>query len=137
VSDPRIDRLRHLGGALETGDRDEFRVRVARVMHADCEWVPLIGAVEGRRYVGQEGMAEFFDDFLGTFEAHYVDTYYEAVGEDAVLFLSTMELSGRESGVSVTRELGVVFEFDGDRVRRARAHDSHAAARGDAEALHA
>ncbi len=135
--DTRIARLQALNEAIQRGDRDGFRTRITEVMHADCEWDPLIAAVEGGDYRGRDGMADFFDDFLGSFEVRYVDPDFRAVGDDAVLLLADMRVRGRESGVEVPRELGVLFEFEGGLVRRARAYESHREARAAAEALDA
>ncbi len=135
--DTRVARLQALNEAIQRGDRDGFRERIAEVMHAECEWDPLITAVEGGDYRGREGMADFFDDFLGSFEVRYVDPDFRPVGDEAVLLLATMRVRGRESGIEVPRELGVLFEFEDDLVRRARAYESHADAVAAAEALDA
>jgi hypothetical protein len=48
-----------------------------------------------------------------------------------------MSLRARESGVELRRELGIVYEVDGELIRRGRAYDSHAAALAAAEELRA
>jgi SnoaL-like domain len=131
-----IERLRVVMDALERADGDAFRAAIADVMAADCEWEPLITEVEGGQdYRGRDGMADFFDDFVGAFEVRYIDPQFRAIGEHVVLVLVTMELRGRESGIEVPREMGAVFEFEDGLVRRARAFDSHREA--EAEAMRA
>ena len=131
-----IERLQAVNEAIQGGDRDEFRRSIANVMAADCEWDPLITAVEGGQdYRGRDGLADFFDDFLGSFEVRYVDPQFRAVGDHVVLLLADMRMRGRESGIDVARELGVVFEFEDGFVRRARAFESHREAAAEAEAL--
>ena len=117
--------------ALRRGDREAFRRRAAAIMHEEADWTPLIAAVEGREYRGPDGMARFFDEFLGTIELVSLAAEFRAVGEDVVLMLATMRVRGRESRIEVPRELAVIFEFDGGRVRHARAYESH----HEAEAL--
>jgi ketosteroid isomerase-like protein len=133
-----IERLEALNDALQRRDRESFREAVVHVIHPDCEWEPLITGVEGaEHYRGREGMAEFFDDFLGAFEVRYIDQDFRPVGDRGVLMLTVMRVRGRESGVEVTREVGCIFEFEDGLVRRARAYESHGEARTAAEALHA
>jgi hypothetical protein len=132
-----IERLQAMNEAIERGDRDEFGSLIAAVIHVDCDWTPLITAVEGRSYKGREGMVAFFEDFLGSFEVRYLDPEFRPLGDAAVLLLTTMQMCGRDSGVEVLRELGVIFEFEEGLVRRARAYDSHREATAEAEALRA
>ena len=126
-----VARIEGLADALRRGDREAFRDQAAAVMHGDAEWTPLIAAVEGREYRGAEGMARFFDEFLGTIELVSLDADFRAIGDDLVLMLATMCVRGRESGIEVPRELAVIFEFEAGRVRQARAYESHR----EAEAL--
>jgi hypothetical protein len=129
--------VRDGASAIERRDRESLRRIVATGWHEDCEWVPLISAVEGEAsYGGHEGLLAFYEDLWNAFEVHYGDPDLRQVG-GAIVYLTTMELRGRESGVEVVVELGVVWEPDGDRIRRGRAFDSHAAALAAAEELDA
>jgi hypothetical protein len=134
-TDARIELIRRARSASESGDREAFGRAIEELVHPDCEWEPLIAGVEGRHYRGPEGMLAFYDDYLAAFEVRYEDTEYRPIGEDTVLELTTMRVRGRQSDVEVQRELGVVYQFDADRVRYGRAYDSHAQAIEDAEAL--
>jgi ketosteroid isomerase-like protein len=121
--------------AIQRRDRELGERWVAEHWHEDCEWVPLIAGVEGSStYRGRQGVLEFFDDFIGSFDVRYRDAEFKEVG-DVVVFLARMELRGRESGVEISREVGAVYEFDGDLIRRGKAYDSHAAALASAEEL--
>jgi hypothetical protein len=134
----RKERLEGVYDALQRRDREDFRRRIVELMHPDCEWTPLITEVEGGGpYHGPDGMIEFFDDFLGSFEVRYVDPEFRSVGADTVLLLVTMQVRGRESDVEVPRELGLVFEFEDELVRRAHAHYSHDRAIAESEARRA
>jgi hypothetical protein len=123
--------------AIERRDREALERLIAERWHEDCEWIPLIAAVEGERsYRGHAGLLAFYEDLWNSFEVSYGEPELRQAG-NTVVYLTTMELRGRESGVEVMIELGVVWEPDGDRIRRGRAYDSHAAAIAAAEGLDA
>jgi ketosteroid isomerase-like protein len=132
----RVEEMfRRAAEAIERRDPEPAEQDVAEFWHEDCEWTPLIAGVEGdSSYHGREGVLKFYEDLTSSFEVHYRDIQVRQAG-DAVVFLSILDLRGRESGVEVERELGVVYEFDGDLIRRGRAFDSHAAALTAAEEL--
>jgi hypothetical protein len=133
--DARIELLRTAQSAIERRDREAFGRAAERLMHPDGEWKPLLAAVEGGPYVGPKGALTFYDDFLGAFEARYGPFEYKAVGDDVMVTLTTLRARGRGSDVEVERELGTVYEFQGDRVRRGRVYESHAEAIAAAGAL--
>jgi ketosteroid isomerase-like protein len=127
--------LRVSAESIERRDREAGKRQIEAFWHEDCEWSPLIAGVEGAStYHGREGVLQFFEDFLGSFEVRYHDIEFEQVG-DVVIWLSRMEVRGRESGVEVERELGVVYELDEGLIRHGKAYDSHAAALRAAEEL--
>lgn len=127
--------LRAGAETIERRDRETAKRQIGEFWHEDCEWSPLIAGVEGEStYHGREGVLQFFEDFLGSFDVSYRDIEFEQIG-DAVVWLSTMSVRGRESGVEVDRELGVVYEFEGDLIRRGRAYESHSAALAAAKEL--
>ncbi len=130
---------RKLSGESEFGpaDREALRGVIAELWHEDCEWFPLIAGVEGATtYRGRDGIMSFYEDFWGTFEVAYLEPEFRVVG-NTVVYLSTMDLRARESGLELTRELGVVYEIDGEQIRIGRAYDSHAVALEAAEELNA
>ncbi|MEX2253290.1 MAG: nuclear transport factor 2 family protein [Thermoleophilaceae bacterium] len=138
TTDPRIDALREMIGALERADRDQFQRLIGEWVHPDCEWFSRLAVVQGRSYEGREGMVAWFDDFLDSFdEVRYVGPEFRPIGDDTVLVLITLQVHGRESGVEMAQELGVVYEFDDGLLRRGRVYESHAEAIEAAEALHA
>ena len=130
-----IERLQAVNDAIERGDRDGFRRLVDELMHPEAEWIPLITAVEGRGYRGHDGVMDFYDDLAGSFGVSYTDTEFRTVGDSAVLALENMHLRGHESEIEAVYEIGVLYEFDGDRVRRAQVYESQAEAIAAAEAL--
>jgi hypothetical protein len=131
----RLELIRSLRSASERRDRDAAERVIRALVHPDCEWEPLIAGVEGGPYKGPEGALGFYDDFLGAFDVRYGDPDFRPIGPHGVLELSTMHMRGRESDVAVDRELGVVYEFDGDRLCRGKAYDSHDKAIAAAEGI--
>jgi hypothetical protein len=121
---------------IQEGQREEFRKIVAQSWHEDCEWVPLIAGVEGgRTYRGHDGILAFYDDFWNTFDVHYgEDPEIRWFGSTQVV-LTGMSLRGRESGIEMESELGMVFVHEAGLIRRGQAFDSHAAALAAAEEL--
>ena len=141
ISDPELSALAEAVGegarAIEQRDREALEQLVAARWHENCEWIPLIAAIEGEAsYRGHQGLLAFYEDLWNAFEVRYGEPELRQVG-GAIVYLTTMELRGRESGIEVLTELGVVWEPDGERIRRGRAYDSHAAALTAAEELDA
>ena len=132
--DPRMELVRAGQLALERADREEFRELVNQMMHPDGEWEPLLVGVEGGPYIGPQGVLAWFDDFMGAFEVRYEKPEFVLVGDNVVLTLGAMRLRGRESDIEVTRDVGTVYEFDGDKVRRGRVYESRDDAIAAAEA---
>jgi ketosteroid isomerase-like protein len=130
-----VERLGAVYDAIERGDREEFRRLAGELMHPDGEWRPLITAVEGGAYRGPDGVADFFDDLVGSFDVRYTDREFRAVGENVVLGMEKMCLRGHESEIEQVYEIGVIYEFEGDRVRRAQVYESQDEAIAAAEAL--
>jgi hypothetical protein len=133
-SSDKIELLRAGQAALQASDREAFSQVVGRLMHPDGQWEPLLVGVEGGPYVGPQGVLTWFDDFMGAFEVRYEPPEFVPVGDDVVITLGAMRLRGRESDIEVTRDVGTVYEFDGDKVRRGRVYESRADAIAAVEA---
>jgi ketosteroid isomerase-like protein len=132
-----VEMVRRSLEAMEGGNRDAFRELIDQIAHPEVEWTPLIGTgVEGS-YQGREQIANFFEDFVGSFEVRYEDREIRAFGDRFVLLLARMRLKGRESGVEVDQELGSVYEFEDGLLRRGRAYPTHEEALAAAEAVNA
>ena len=133
-----IEPLGRIFNALDRGDVDAASAVVEEIAHPDVELTSGIGsAVEGRTYTGVDELREWFGDLVGTFELSYDDRDFREVSEDAVLFLSRLELRGRASGALVVQELGTLFESKNGLVFRAVTYRSHSDAVAAAKALDA
>jgi len=138
ASEPRVEELMELirSGmlAIQDGDREALERAVAGSWHEECEWVPLLAGVEGETYHGRDGLVSFYLDLLDSFEIRYQDLELRRIA-NSIVVLTEMSSRGRESGVVVGTELGILCELDGDLIRRGKAYDSHAAAIAAAEEL--
>ncbi len=133
VAEENVATIRGFHEAMEAGDRATLAELLEGSTHPDCEWYPLVAEVEGG-YQGREGARAFFEDFLAAFDVTYDELRIEPIAA-GVLVLCRMRARGRESGIDVEQEMGIVYEFDEGRWRRGRAYPSHAEAKATAEAL--
>ena len=88
----------------------------------DIELWSLLSALEGP-YVGEEGIRRFFADVKDAAPDHTKTTVrIEAVGPDRVLTVDRWTASGRSSEVAQEEgiEVGTVYEFDGEKIKRIR-----------------
>jgi ketosteroid isomerase-like protein len=132
-----IEILNRSWDAIERDDRDEFRAIAQESTHPRCEWTPLLSGVDGRTYHGPDGLVEFFEEWLESFVPRYEDRQFEELGPGVILAQCRMHLEGRESGVSMDREIAVLMEWEDGLLRRGRAFDTRAAALEAAEELRA
>ena len=103
---------------------------------ADFRWT---SAMEGRDYVGHDGLAQAFDDFETGFDGFsYQSANFDALGENTVIAKLRLTIHGAESGVPIDQDIGWVFHFRGDKVETAETHlnwpDAEAAAEERANA---
>ncbi len=132
-SEENIATIRRFHSGMEAGDREALGHLLDELAHPECEWFPLVTQVEGGAYRGKQRTRAFFDDFLGAFTVSYEKFEIEALGDKGVLVLSHMKLRGRESGIEMEQEMGVVYELEGGLFRRGRAFATHGDARAAAE----
>ena len=131
-----IEPLGRAMDALERSDVDGFMAIIEEISHPDCEWAPYVsGQVEGRTFRGFDGMRAWASDLVEAFEVHYADRDLRPVGDETVLFLSRFVYRGRGSGVEISHEVGVLWEYEDRLFRRGRSYGTHAEAQAAAEAL--
>jgi ketosteroid isomerase-like protein len=92
----------------------------------DFEWQPATARiVEGGGYRGRAGFESYLVEISSTWEAlRAVAEEFRDLG-DRVLVLGRMEGRGTGSGVPVGAPLGMVFDFRGGKVSRARTYLDH------------
>jgi len=99
------------------------------VFHPGFEWRPAIAGLGENLYSGRQGYRAWLADLdgiatevtLGGFEV-------TPVGETCLLALGRVRFVGRESGVTLENEIGVVFLVQDGRATSGHAYLSHAEA---------
>jgi ketosteroid isomerase-like protein len=124
---------------IERGDVDAAIKAADSLVHPEMEFTSAIGSeVDGRTYIGVEGLREWFQEFSDVFEeVRYEDRDIRVFGDDVVVGLFTFHMRGRGSRVEVTRKIGTVWEFKDDRMVRAISYPSQDLALKAAESAHA
>jgi ketosteroid isomerase-like protein len=112
---------------VETAERalDAFNRRdlqaFARSMTSDVEWFPALErGLDGGSYRRYEGVASYFANLEATWkEPWFCPEEYRDLGEQ-VLALGRIRGRGSSSDVPVDAPMGIVFDFRGPEVCRAR-----------------
>jgi hypothetical protein len=132
------ERLSQFLDALERSDAAAGIALVERWSHPEIEFTSMIGSeLQGRTYRGLDELQAWFTELLETFEVRYEDREFRTPSDGVLLCLCTNKVRGRGSGAEIERHIGMVWELEGDLVRRSRSYGSHAEAIAAAEALHA
>ena len=121
----------------DTYEREGFEAAeqiVEQVFDPEVEFSPLLAReIEGRGYKGHDGIRAFFRELNETLgDVRYAPPEIDPVSDDLIVLLTRMVGTGRGSAVPIGQELGMVYEFQGGRVRRLTAYGSHDNARGAA-----
>jgi ketosteroid isomerase-like protein len=123
---------------IERGDVEAAIKAVEPQIHPDMRFTSLIGSeIEGRTYIGLDGLREWFQDYCDTFEVRYEDRRIRALGEDVVVGLFTNRLRGKGSDIEIAREIGTVWDLRDGQVVTAVTYASAEQALAAAEATHA
>lgn len=98
-------------------------------VHPEIEWIEDPAYPGSSVYHGQEGVIESLEKWWETWEEMH--TTVEQVEErgDRMLVLGRTRVRGEQTGLSFEAESGIVYDFEGDLVRRVRFFGSHAQAR--------
>jgi ketosteroid isomerase-like protein len=104
---------------MNRGDLDAFDELVTH----DAEWVPAMpGAVGGGNYRGREGFEAYLAEYREAWSAfRVVLAEYRDLG-DRVLAFGRVEGRGKGSGVQVDAPVGMVIDFRGGKISRARGY---------------
>jgi ketosteroid isomerase-like protein len=127
VSLENVEIAKRAMDAFNIRDLDAFTAS----MTPDFEWFPALErGFDGGGYRGFEGVASYFANLRATWEElSFRAGEYRDLGEQ-VLALGRIEGRGSGSGVPVDAPMGIVFDFRGPEVRRARSFLTWAEALG-------
>jgi ketosteroid isomerase-like protein len=124
--------IRH---AFESWNNGDFNAFFAQA-HPDIEYAPgiVVGQAEGERvvYRGREELRAFFEEWHSVWRAHLTLESIEEFGEDMVLILGRMRMTGAQSGASAEQEVGWVGHVEDEQLRRLESFPTHEAARAAA-----
>ncbi len=118
--------------AFAGDDEDSFLTDLAD----DVEWVPIMAALEGRRYVGREGVRQWLADLRRdweVFEPHQEEV--RDLGEGAYLVLGRWRARGRGSGVALEQAAAWLHQWRDGRLARLQTFTSQDEALQAAEEL--
>ena len=95
----------------------------------DYEWI-LTTPLEGRSvWRGRDGFVAFLRTWTAEFDDWSIDVErWVDAGAERVVALTRQTGTGKESGVPVELRLGMIWEFDRNRLARARVYLSYAEA---------
>jgi uncharacterized protein len=121
MSKENVEVVKGFLSRFEGGDRVEWREH----FHPDVVWdtsasqMPAAGV-----YQGQEGVEQFFRDWLGTWtDYEFVFREYIDAG-DAVVVVFRQSGTGRGSGVRTERDFYAVYDLRDSKVVRYRQYES-------------
>jgi ketosteroid isomerase-like protein len=111
--------------AFNRRDLDAF----THSMTTDIEWLPAMErGLDGSGYRGHQGVAAYSANLEATWEElRFRAQEYRDLG-DQVLALGRIEGRGSKGGVPVDAPMGIVFDFRGSEISRARSFFDHGAA---------
>jgi len=131
-----LERVERLLGMYKSEGSRVFLDHYDEFFHPAYVFRPAIAQLGGEVYRGRDGVDRWLSD-METIATDYTlrDIEIRAVGEDHLLILGQMHLTGRESGASFEGEYGWALELEDGLVISGRAFLSHAEAeRAAAEA---
>jgi ketosteroid isomerase-like protein len=110
---------------IERGDVEAAIAAVAQLVHPEMRFTSMIGSeIDGRTYIGPDGLREWFQDYSDTFEVRYLDRRFIAYDEGVIVGLFTNTMRGRTSDIELSRDIGTVWEFDDGLVVKAVTYGS-------------
>ena len=108
--------VRRLSDAINRSDPDD----AVTVCHPEIEFLSVL-AVEGRAYVGHNGIREYFEDIASAWEEWHVEIHRTAAGPDGrVAIEMTMHMRGKGSGAPLAQRTGHVWTLRDGKLLRNR-----------------
>ena len=106
--------VRAFAEAITAGDMD----LALEVCHPEIEFLSVL-AVSGRRYIGHDGIREYFDDIHSAWSEWRVEVHRIVPGPDGrVAIVMNMHVRGKESGAILTERTDHVWTLKDGRLLR-------------------
>lgn len=115
MSRENVETVKEFTGLFEAGDRQSWK----RFFHEDVIWdtsgsdLLLAGS-----YVGQEGIEEFFTDWLSTWDDFEIEHREWIDAGDSVVVVFRQRGRGKGSGVVIDRDFFGIYDLRGGKVAR-------------------
>jgi ketosteroid isomerase-like protein len=110
MSDEIVRRVVH---AFNAHDADAF----AAEMTDDGTFTSAYWGIDGRTYVGRDGLAEYFQEMGEQWEEYSLELERIEHGDGKAVAVARLNAKEPATQVSVSPEQGFLFEFRGDKVR--------------------
>ena len=118
-------RIHRFAAAVTSRDPD---MAIAQC-HPEVEFYSALASLEGRAFVGHEGIRRYFDDVISAWDEWRVELHrVEEIPDGRVVVTMTMHVRGRHSGAEVTQSVGHVWELEEGKLRRCTAYPDGEAA---------
>jgi ketosteroid isomerase-like protein len=102
------DNTEPVGRFADAIDRSDLDDALA-VCDPDIEFLSVLG-ISGRRYIGHEGIRQYFEDVASAWQQWGIEVHRVAAGADGrVAIEMTMHVRGRESGAALSEFAGHVW----------------------------
>lgn len=90
--------------------------------HEDVEFFSALASLEGRAYVGHDGIRRYFDEVVGAWDEWRVELHrVEETADGRLAVAMTMHVRGRQSGAEVAQGLGHIWDLEDGKLRRCKA----------------
>jgi ketosteroid isomerase-like protein len=120
MSQENVERARRGLEAFNAHDTEAF----VEFWHPTCEFFTVTGSrMDGTPYRGHEGIRQYMAEVEEAWTGFRFDTDEVREGKDgAVVAVGYLRGKGRESGAAVEQRMGVVWRFEGGKLRHCRAY---------------
>jgi ketosteroid isomerase-like protein len=106
--------VRGFADAITASDLDA----ALAVCDPEIEFISMLG-ISGRRYIGHEGIRQYFEDVASAWEEWRVEVHRVAAAPDGrVAIVMTMHVRGRESGAALSELASHVWTVGDGRLLR-------------------
>jgi ketosteroid isomerase-like protein len=120
----RVSFIRELYDAGNAGDREA----IARLLTDDAEIRTIRSELEGRAYIGPDGMRQAFADWDADWEYVHLDPGDIRERDPFVVVEVRVRTRGKASGIDLDVPVSMLWEFRGDKVSRLQSFSEHAEA---------
>ncbi|HWI22304.1 MAG TPA: nuclear transport factor 2 family protein [Baekduia sp.] len=86
----------------------------AALMTADGTFTSAYWGIDGRTYVGDQGLREYFEEMGDQWDEYSMDIVRIEQAGDLAVAVATLHATEPETHVEVAPEVALIFEFEGE-----------------------